>query len=335
MQVITDANLVDKKKWSDFVENHAQGNIFQTPEMYDLYLKTDLHDPIVIFAVKADCIKGLLLAVIQKEFDGWIGKLTSRSIIWGGPLVNDPGTADLLLFEYNKLIKRKAIYSQFRNIFPVDNLKKAFEKSGFVLNEHLNILIDLTKDEETLWIGIHKNRKKEIKKGIKKGLVVRQIKIGEENNLFEIYQQLKKLYNKIGLPIPAYSFFQNAIFILEPKGLLKTFIARVNDKLVALRMVLTYKNLIYDWYAASDDEYLGYRPNDILPWEILKWGCKNGYERFDFGGAGKPGIHYGVRDYKLKFGGDLVNFGRFEKTHNSILYILGKFGIKILSIIKK
>ena len=34
-----------------------------------------------------------------------------------------------------------------------------------------------------------------------------------------------------------------------------------------------------------------------------------------FGGAGKPDKPYGVRDYKLKFGGQLVNWGRFEKVH--------------------
>ena len=47
--------------------------------------------------------------------------------------------------------------------------------------------------------------------------------------------------------------------------------------------------------------------------------CKNaGKTIFDFGGAGKPVVHYGVRDYKMKFGGKLVNYGRLTLVHNPI-----------------
>ncbi len=87
--------------------------------------------------------------------------------------------------------------------------------------------------------------------------------------------------------------------------------------------------MIYDWYAGADDSYLEYRPNDILSWSILKWGIKNNYEVFDFGGAGKPNVPYGVRDYKLKFGGELVNFGRFEIIHKPSVFKSGKIGLHI------
>ena len=40
------------------------------------------------------------------------------------------------------------------------------------------------------------------------------------------------------------------------------------------------------------------------------------YTIFDFGGAGKPNEEYGVRDFKKKYGGKLVNFGRYEKVHS-------------------
>jgi lipid II:glycine glycyltransferase (peptidoglycan interpeptide bridge formation enzyme) len=61
----------------------------------------------------------------------------------------------------------------------------------------------------------------------------------------------------------------------------------------------------------------------------MEWGHNNGYEKFDFGGAGKPDEEYGVRDYKLKFGGELVNWGRFQKVHKPFLMRVGKLGFKI------
>ena len=71
----------------------------------------------------------------------------------------------------------------------------------------------------------------------------------------------------------------------------------------------------------------------LLPWKIMEWGHENGYKLFDFGGAGKPNIPYGVRDYKLKFGGDLVNFGRFEKVHKKYRMAFGKIGLKTLELL--
>jgi lipid II:glycine glycyltransferase (peptidoglycan interpeptide bridge formation enzyme) len=42
----------------------------------------------------------------------------------------------------------------------------------------------------------------------------------------------------------------------------------------------------------------------------------HGYRIYDFGGAGRPGEPYGVRDFKAKFGGELVDFGRHSYVHS-------------------
>jgi serine/alanine adding enzyme len=61
----------------------------------------------------------------------------------------------------------------------------------------------------------------------------------------------------------------------------------------------------------------------------LQWGAENGYRLYDFGGAGKPGEVYGVRDFKAKFGGRLVEYGRFTVTHAPIRIRLSKLGYRI------
>ena len=61
----------------------------------------------------------------------------------------------------------------------------------------------------------------------------------------------------------------------------------------------------------------------------MKWGCTSEYKYFDFGGAGKPDEKYGVRDYKLKFGGTLVKFGRLEKIHMPNKFKLAKSGFNV------
>ncbi len=41
---------IDPKKWGEFVRDHPQGNIFQTPEMAEVYRRTENYAPI-FFAV--------------------------------------------------------------------------------------------------------------------------------------------------------------------------------------------------------------------------------------------------------------------------------------------
>jgi hypothetical protein len=47
-------------------------------------------------------------------------------------------------------------------------------------------------------------------------------------------------------------------------------------------------------------------------------------------GAGKPDIPYGVRDFKMEFGGELVEHGRFLCVRKPLLYWIGELGVKIL-----
>ena len=91
--------------------------------------------------------------------------------------------------------------------------------------------------------------------------------------------------------------------------------AWVRDACVAASVDLVYKNTIYGWYQGSNREYASCKPNELLLWHVLQWGSDNGYRQFDFGGAGKPGVEYGVRDFKAKFGGTLVNYGRNTCVH--------------------
>jgi lipid II:glycine glycyltransferase (peptidoglycan interpeptide bridge formation enzyme) len=52
-------------------------------------------------------------------------------------------------------------------------------------------------------------------------------------------------------------------------------------------------------------------------------------------GAGAPDQDYGVREFKARFGGELVNYGRFIRINNKFLFNLGKCGMKILGALKK
>ena len=64
--------------------------------------------------------------------------------------------------------------------------------------------------------------------------------------------------------------------------------------------------------------------------ETLRWACENGFRVFDYGGAGSPNKPYGVRLFKSQMGGELVEYGRYEKVHKPLLMKIAKLGFSIL-----
>jgi lipid II:glycine glycyltransferase (peptidoglycan interpeptide bridge formation enzyme) len=61
----------------------------------------------------------------------------------------------------------------------------------------------------------------------------------------------------------------------------------------------------------------------------IEYALQNRIGKVDFMGAGKPGKDYGVRDYKLKFGCELQEQGRFLKIESPLLYRIGETGLNI------
>jgi len=333
-KLVTKVDKVDRNKWTIFVSKHPYGNIFQTPEMCEVYQNTKKYEPVFLSVIdEKNDIYGILLAVIQKEYSGILGNLTARSIIHGGPLIKDdnPDILKFILKEYNKIIKDKVIYSQFRNFREWDDLKSIFIKNGFLYEAHLNILIDLTKSEEQLWKEVHSKRRNEVRRATKEGASFSVEH--SEASLKKCYGILQEVYDRAKLPIPNYKFFHN-LFCIDSDAKLILFCAYYKDEIIGCMLALCFKNTIYDFYAGSKKKFYNKYPNDLIPWEVFKWGKENNYKTFDFGGAGKPDVPYGVRDYKKKFGGEFVNFGRYEKIHHPMLFNLAKVGFKLWQKIK-
>jgi len=322
--------------WSEFVENHPNGNIFQTPEMYEIYLNTKNYEPVLITVFDdSDKLLGLLLAVIQKEYSGVLGKVTSRAIIIGGPLVED-NDADILRYilkAFNERIKGSVVFSQFRNLWDWNELKSIFNEFSFEYEAHLDILVDIEPNEDELWKKIASKARNKIRKSIKANITFEVI-IPDESLVDKAYEIFQEIYKNAKIPLADKSLFMNSFKVLSKKNMIKYFCAIKDNEVIGIRIGLLYKNLIYDWYAGSLHEYYKYNPNDFLPYNTLVWGHENGFKTFDFGGAGKPNVPYGVRDHKMKFGGELVEFGRFEKVHKPKLMKVAKAGLELYKLIK-
>jgi len=329
-------NELDKEKWADFIKTNVNGNIFQSPEMYEVYKKTKNYEPIFV-AVKdeSDNILGILLAVIQRDLSGLFGKLTSRSIIFGGPVIKQENNyvLELIIQEYNKLIRKKAIYSQFRNFWVQGYEKNVYHIFNFDYEEHLNILIDLTIGEERLWKNLKKSRKEGVRKALRNNLKFSSTNSRKMIPIF--YNLLKETYNNAKLPHPSIDFFYSLHDSLSEKKI-KYFVLKKDDEVFIVLVAFIFKGHISAFYIGinRDKDFFKMRPVDLFYWEVIKWGSENNCTVFDWLGAGKPNKEYGVRKFKLEYGGNMMEFGRYEKVHKPFLYFIARNGLKIWQKIK-
>ena len=88
---------------------------------------------------------------------------------------------------------------------------------------------------------------------------------------------------------------------------------------------------MYEWFVCGlDGKFKNIFPSTLATWAAIEYAAANGFKYFDMMGAGKPDEGYGVRDFKSKFGGTLVENGRFIAVNNLPLYRIGELYIKFI-----
>jgi serine/alanine adding enzyme len=328
---------IDRKSWRDFVAAHKNGNIFQTPEMFDFFSAVRNYQPLAIACLDdAEKIHGLLLAVSEREHPGFVGRFSSRAIAFGGPLLAASAAENALAMVLDALIKKfakKTIYLELRNLFDFADQAATFNKYGFTFKEHLNFQVPILAGADPQK-KLSSNRKRQIKKSLASGASIEAATTMEQVD--EFYDILSDLYkNKVRKPLPDHSFFKNFFLAKETLGIY--LLVKFHGKVIGGIMCPIFKNeTIYEWFVCGlDAAYPDQYPSVLATWAAIDYAQKSNIEYFDFLGAGTPDQDYGVREFKARFGGELVNYGRFIRINKRILYGFGKIALKVLGRIKK
>lgn len=325
---------IDRTEWSEFVKTHPKGNVFQTPEVYEVYARTKHTTPLVLAVEEDNEIVGVLLAQIITNGDSFASWFTARSIIIGGPLVKDDreDVLECLLNAYKQLLPRKIIYSEIRPVYEIEDIAENLYRAHWKRKGHYNLVMSLDKTQEELFNQMHKERKRNVNQAVKAGLIFREVT--EKSDVRAIVELIKKTYERKHVPISYLDMFEE---VYDKMKQYAHFFASYTQEgvMIAGEVRLCYKDLIYAWFAGSDEDYFKLRPNDFTMWNVICWGASNGYKLLDFGGGGEPGKPYGVRDYKLKYGCEMYDYGRYVYLHRPITFTFGKIAYNLYHKIKE
>ncbi|MFW9965446.1 MAG: hypothetical protein ACFFCX_17870, partial [Candidatus Sifarchaeia archaeon] len=170
--IVHDPRAIDENLWSRFVIENDAGNIFQTPEMYRVFLNTERYSPIFTAILDKDKdILALMLGVRIEESGLLASRFSSRVVVYGGPLLSnrseDAFLIEKILRAHNKEARKKAVFTEIRNLTKRTRLNQLSKLARYEYVDHLNIHIDLSTNIERLWERLHKNRRRGIRKARK------------------------------------------------------------------------------------------------------------------------------------------------------------------------
>lgn len=326
--ITIDSNIavISPSEWRDLLNSNTS-NYFQTPAAIEYFKAVGLETFSLVLKSEAKVL-AVLSGIIQKE-KGVKSNFTSRAIIYGGPIFSDEieeSDIEELLNTLVAQLKTKVIYIEFRNFNDYSSYSSAFEKSGFKYHPHLNFHLNC-EDEPAMKKRMSSSKMRQVKKSIKEGAAIIEAKNIDQIEAY--YNILEHLYKtKVKTPLPNLDFFVT----LWIRNTAKFFLIEYNNEIIGGIVAPILENqVIYEWFVCGKDGiYKNIYPSILATWAAMDYANKNNIARFDFMGAGKPDESYGVREFKSKFGGELVEHGRFCFVTKPLLYEIGKKAVKIL-----
>ena len=320
----------DSLAWDDLVRQSSVATWFQTREAYDFYDSLPFLEAFAIGVEDEGKLKGVVTGYIQKDGAKLKQFLSKRAIINGGPVLADDITKEeliILLEALKSQLKRKAIYIETRNFNDYSRWQQAFETCCFAYEPHYDIWVD-TSSMDVVNEHLGKSRKRDIRVSLRDGATfVAKPTIEQVREYYVILADLYK--NKVKTPLFPLTYFEQLYQLRSSTFLLVEYQGKIVGGTVCVGL---QGKALYEMYACGKDGvYKNIFPSELATYAGLQYAAMNDMPRFDMMGAGKPDDRgYGVRDFKLKFGGELVELGRFKHIGNRLLYGIGMLGVKIL-----
>jgi hypothetical protein len=324
----TDIDLI---QWSNLVENSSTSSFFQTAASYQFYNSLSFLKPFVYGVSEDNHLKAVICGYFIADGNRLKRYFSRRAIVPGGVLIDNAASTEIvqqLLTHVTQQLSKEAIYIEIRNYNDYSAFLNGFNSAGFIYQPHLNFHVATT-DVDSALMQLNSTKRRDVRLTQKQGAEWSETKdLADVNAYYSILDELYK--TRIKTPLFPLEFFQK----LVSGSFGKLFVIKYKGNVIGGSIcVLLPGKAVYEWFVCGlDGKYKNVFPSTVATWAGIEYAAKNGYGCFDMMGAGKPTEGYGVREFKSKFGGKLVEHGRYLYICNPLLYGLGK---KMIQILKK
>lgn len=165
--------------------------------------------------------------------------------------------------------------------------------SEFVLHE-----VALEQDCDQVFSRLHPMHRRNIKTARSKD--IRIVRCNTREDLKKFYNLHLHSRRRQGVPIQPLKFFELLGKNLIEPGLGFLLLAYHEEQCIAGAVYLHWQDTLTYKYGASLPNTLHLRPNNLIMWEAIQWGCNNGFNKLDMGKTALS--NEGLRTFKSRWG---------------------------------
>jgi CelD/BcsL family acetyltransferase involved in cellulose biosynthesis len=137
-----------------------------------------------------------------------------------------------------------------------------------------------------------------IRKAQREGVETRVSRSREDIEIF--YRLHLQTRRRLGVPVQPKRFLELVWSHLIDQGLGFVVLATKERQPIAGALYLAWNGTLIYKFGASDPRYWELRPNNLVMWTAIAWGCEHGYRQLDFGRSDLD--NPGLRDFKRRWG---------------------------------
>lgn len=277
--------------WQNFLYQRPEANIFHHISWLDLLKECYGYHPFImaLYDMSGSIYAGIPIMEVTRPMRGrrWISLPFSDHCI---PLTTAPDALDRLRDLFQTLIQKPESPSiEIR----WDMLGTESTPTSFVLHT-----LPLESSFKNVEHRIHHSHRRNVRIAQKNAV---RIKHGtDQSDLDAFYALHLETRRRQGVPVQPTAYFRLLKETLLNKGLGFISLAYCGSQCLAGAVFLHWNRTLTYKYGASTEAGLSLRPNHLLFWDAIQWGCTNGYALLDFGRSDLD--NDGLRVFKSRWG---------------------------------
>jgi len=264
---------------------------------------------------------GIITGIIQGSYSKYFGFGMCLDVR-NGPIIIDEDNKDIILNDILTYLddycnKKKIIEVQIRWPEIWGNSRQFYGLSYKNTGRTNEYYVKLFNEPDNLWKKIDRNKRKNIRKAIREKLTV--IEAHDSKNLKIFYDMLRASVKRHDFFIDPLSWYETIWDYFEPGKYSRIFFTKWDDRLVSGVFTINFGRTIYALVAGSFSEAWKVRPNDLLHWKVMEWGCERDYARYYMGLVDDPvpnrnSNSWGIWRWKKEWNGELRKIILYNKV---------------------
>lgn len=282
---------LDDPRWRAFVQSVPTASPFHQPEWGRLIADCYRYDAFVCALQTGDQLVAgvpLIEAKIPLRGRRWISLPFTDSC---EPLASDPSALAVLAAG----LERKRQAAGVKRVEIRGALPGADARAQAVTHA-----LELEPDADAVFARFkQKSVRHAIRQSERKGVTVRMGRT-RDDLLGTFYSLHVATRRRLGTPVQPRRYFELLWERIIAPGHGFVLVAEANGAPIAAAVFLAANGEIVYKYSASDADAWSLRPNNALLWHAIRWGCENGFRRFEFGRSELE--NEGLRSFKRSWG---------------------------------